>query len=198
MSCIQIIGFKRNGIAECYDTVENPFLGALSVWRILSKKYMRREINFLNDNDVDELFNLYKDKRLSREDRIVLGSTFDEALIKKENLKEVIEIYRNFKGKTNLREQADILKRILDNDEYIAVGFNQTSVNCDSWISYSYEYNDNDDDEYEKIENNYNCLEGDKHFWLIQDIDNMKLENSIFRKVKNKIKNYIHVEKYYR
>ena len=43
------------------------------------------------------------------------------------------------------------------------VGWNQTSVNCDTWEGYSY-----DEDKDETIP--YNCLKQDEHYWLFDEL----------------------------
>lgn len=102
-------------------------------------------------------------------DRIVLFTTFDNCLVKKEDIPRVIEALRAFegddhKGETNLGEQADILQTIYDDPETIAVGWNQTSVTVESWENIG----GYDEEKDEAIP--YNCLTGDKHYWLFDEL----------------------------
>lgn len=81
-----------------------------------------------------------------------------------ENLPAVIEAFRKFGGGTSLEEQAGILQRAYDDPEIMAIGWNQTSVNSKTW--------DNDGGYDDEAQENrpYNCLTGDKHFWLIDEL----------------------------
>ena len=83
----------------------------------------------------------------------------------------MIEAFRAFegdgnKGETNLGEQADILQSIYDDPEAIAVGWNQTSVMCENWANIG----GYDEEKDEPIP--YNCLTGDKHYWLFDELGN--------------------------
>ena len=95
-------------------------------------------------------------------ERIVLGTTFDKVLVKREHIPTVIEAFRSFCGDTTLPEQADLLEKIMQDPDVIAVGWNQTSVNADNWTEY---YFDGETMEYKP----YNCLTGADHEWLLED-----------------------------
>lgn len=97
-------------------------------------------------------------------DRICLFTTFDNCLVKKDDIPKVIEVFRLFKGETSLKEQADILEQMYVDDDCIAVGWNQTSVNGDTWVNLGGYDEDND----ESIP--YNCLTGTKHYWLFDEM----------------------------
>lgn len=168
MSCTEIVVFKECGNAEYYSEAKNAWRGAMAVWNTVNKKYLNGSANIFFD--ANPIWDLFKDKNVSRIDRIVLGSTFDKALINKESLREVIDAYREFEKEnqcTSLNEQADILEKILD-ECYIAVGFNQTSVNENPWVHDLY-----DEEKDEEYEYSYNCLESREHFWLMDLVNNI-------------------------
>ena len=52
---------------------------------------------------------------------------------------------------------------MLEDETCIAVGWNQTSVNADTWLSYNYD---------EELEDYvpYNCLEQNEHYWLFDEL----------------------------
>jgi hypothetical protein len=122
------------------------------------------------DNPAREIWALADNPEIPRHERIVLLTTFDDCLVKKEDIPRVVEALRAFegddhKGETNLGEQADILQAIYDDHpEIIAVGWNQTSVTCENWGTFG----GCDEESGEPIP--YNCLTGDKHYWLFDEL----------------------------
>lgn len=122
------------------------------------------------DNPAREIWALADNTEIPRNDRIVLFTTFDDCLVKREDIPQVVEAFRAFegddyKGETSLGEQADILQAIYDDHpEIIAVGWNQTSVIVESWANTG-GYNE---EKGEPVP--YNCLTGEKHYWLFDEL----------------------------
>lgn len=116
-----------------------------------------------------EIWNLVDSPDIPEHEKIVLYTTFDHCLVRAENLPAVIAAFRAFEGadhqgETNLGEQANILEEISRDPEVIAVGWNQTSVNADTWSSIG---------GYDSVKDEpipYNCLTGDAHYWLFDDL----------------------------
>lgn len=145
----------------------------MAIWQRLEEKYLPPYFSkyahietsrcySMDGEAMNDIWRLANSKRVSEDDKICLLTTFDNVLVKKEDMQKVIDAFRNFDGETSLKEQADILEEMLKDDDCIAVGWNQTSVNCDAWDKYEY---DEETDEYKP----YNCLSGDKHGWLFHD-----------------------------
>lgn len=184
MSYTEIFGFNKDGNAYLASEIKNAFRGAMSIWQILEQRYLpqyrpsyvpeyipdseletychykpSRCSAFNDGNAMKEIWNLADDEKVSITDRICLFTTLDKILVKKEDLEKVINAFEDFEGETSLKEQAEILEGLLKDDDCIAVGWNQTSVNCDTWEGYSY-----DEDKDETIP--YNCLKQSEHYWL--------------------------------
>lgn len=191
MSCTEIYGFNKEGNAYLYAEVKNSFRSGIAVWRRLEKKYLpaylppyAKEMGFTNAEDYNrqfdvdssrvfsmsnpdamrEIWNLQDDKNVSVLDKICLHTTFDNCLIHKEDIPRIVEAFRAFDGETSLPEQADILEKMFNDDNCIAVGWNQTSVNADTWSNYDY-------DEENDVLIPYNCITGTKHYWLFDDLN---------------------------
>lgn len=182
MSYTEIFSFDLEGNAHFESEVENAFSGGMAVWRIMELRHLpplpkkcgierhRYSTFSLNgDNPMKEIWELADNVDIPLDQRIVLFTTFDNCLVKKQDLSRVIAAMRTFegedhKGETNLGEQADILEQIANDPDVIAVGWNQTSVNTDTW-SNACGYDDIKD---EPIP--YNCLTGDKHYWLFDEL----------------------------
>jgi hypothetical protein len=136
---------------------DNPFIGKME-----GRNY--RSAQMWNPNALKEVWDLYKNPDVSNTDKIVLGSTFDMVIVKRENLTELITAFREFDGETSLKEQADEIESLLKTDtDFIAIAWNQTSVNGDTWTNFG----GYDDDKDEEI--SYNILTGTDHWDLFDD-----------------------------
>lgn len=187
MSYTEIYGFDKEGNAYLEDEVKNAWRGAMAIWIYLEEKYLpifrpsyvpkhlpdsmieeychykpsRASSSFGEDNPMKEIWNLVDSDKPKECEKVVLGSTFDMVTVKKENLSRLISAFREFEGNTSLKEQADVIEKMLSDENCIAVGFNQTSVNADTWSSYGY-------DEETGESTPYNILTMDKHWELFE------------------------------
>lgn len=163
MSYTEIIKFNKNGEANSSGRIKNASRGAWIIWNILSNKYLGHDFNLLDSKSQQDTWNLFRDDRLSNIEKIVLGSTYDFVLIKKEDIRTVINAYKEF-SKLNsnldfnlsLNEQNEVLEMLEKDEDCIAIGFHQNSVSCDMWY-------------------NYNCINDKEHWYLFDEIDKNEL-----------------------
>lgn len=191
MSQTEIVAFNKGGEAIHFGNVENAFRGAMAIWKKLEEKYLdtyrpnylpahipvekiEEYLGFkpsrtgaMDEQAMKEIWSLYSREEVSIADKIVLGTTFDRALVKRENFEEVIAAFLSFEGETSLKEQAEQLKEMLLDETIIAAGWNQTSVTQNQWTCADY-------DEENDVEVPYNCLKNTNHFWLFDDINKMR------------------------
>lgn len=198
MSETVLYGFGMDGNAYRYSEVHNGFRSAMAVWEIMEEKYLppyipeyvkkrygdisfekcvsllsykpTRLIPTLSDGNVaaKEVWDLVNNLDVPVQERICMATTFDNYLVKREDIPKVIEAFRSFEGKTSLSEQADILEELLEEcPDCIAIGWNQTSVNS-GWT----EKGGYDEEHINSLP--YNCLTGDVHFWLFDDLETVK------------------------
>lgn len=197
MSYTEIFGFDKEGNAYAQADIKNAFRGAMAIWNILEKKYLPPYIpeyarrlgatayeeaekilhykptrcsSLMEENAMKEIWSLADKKEVSETDRICLFTTFDKCLVKKADIPEVIRAFREFEGETSLKEQADILEIMYMDEDCTAAGWNQTSVNGDTWI------NSGGYDEENDCSIPYNCLSGDGHYWLFDELKQGKTE----------------------
>ena len=192
MSCVEIFKFTAAGTADSMCEVRNSWRFAMAVWHALEEKYLPPYRPFyvpdwvpvgseeaflhykphrvttvrMSESEPDpmkEIWELYFDDRLSEEEKIVLGTTFDYVLVKAADLPKVIAAYKAFEGETNLLEQCKVLEMLQNDAECTAVGWNGTSVCADNWGNYG-GYDEESD---EMIP--YNYLTMDKHWWLFDE-----------------------------
>lgn len=187
MSYTEIFGFDRNGDAYLQDEVTNAWRRAMSIWSILEERYLpqyrpsfipkhienkdiekvlgykpSRTSCIFDNKAMKEIWNLADDERLKSNEKIALATTFDYVIIKKENFEQLIKAFREFEGNTSLKEQADIIEKMLNDENCIALGFNQTSVNGDNWTNLG-GYNEETEEQIP-----YNLFTGDKHWFLFE------------------------------
>lgn len=177
MSCTEIYKFNRQGDAHLYGEVQNAWRGAMAIWLALEEKYLPpyesewmgsgspSRVFTMMPETMKEIWNLCESDKVTRSEKICLHTTFDKCLIHKEDIPEVVKAFREFKGETSLNEQADILEKLANDDDCIAVGWNQTSCTTPSWEDYN-GYDDEND-----IPIPYNCITGEEHYWLFDDLD---------------------------
>ena len=150
MSYIEIFKFDENGNSESFGMVDNAWLGAMRVWDILGKKYCGHGVS-INRGQMKAIWNLVYNSDVASDEKIVLCTTFDKCLAKKEDIPKIIDAFRKFAGNTNLDEQADMLENMYEEPNCIAVGFHQNSVSCEQWFD-------------------YNCIRDKEHFWLFDEL----------------------------
>ena len=171
MSSTIIYTFDKNGVAHHFADVKNAWRGAMAVWMELEKRhlppyrtgYSRMAAMFCDEKAVNEIWNLADREDIPLHERIVLYTTFDNCLVKVEDIPNVIAAFRKFGANTSLPEQADLLENLPNGT--IAVGWNQTSVSGEDWSNFGGYDEEND------VGIPYNCLTMDKHWWLFDELE---------------------------
>lgn len=168
MSCTEIIKFDKKGESSLAGEVKNAIRRSFAVWNYLSHKYLGRQFSiFGKTSEQEEVWSLFEDDRLSEDEKIILGTTFDYVLIKKEDIPRVIEAFSTLDEKEvgrvvkewrenpigiSLPKQIEILKNLLADEDCIAIGWHQNSVSCNMWYD-------------------YNCIVGDEHWYLFDGLE---------------------------
>lgn len=194
MSYTEIYRFQKDGTAAAHAWVTNPWRGAMAIWQTMEQRHLRqympiyvqskwwyhphiskaelkKKLGYLpsrigpGTNDaIEEIYDLADDPRIPMHERIVLYTTFDKMLVKKEEIPKVIDAFNLFIGETSLPVQAKILERLMERDDWIAVGWNQNSVVSSNWG------NCGGYDEAADKEIPYNCLTMMDHKWLFDEL----------------------------
>jgi len=168
VSYTEIYSFNKKGTIQKCISIENAWRGCMAIWSILEKKYLpslplpfwyntihkdgdnyySRTSTLKNDN-MQEIWNLVKDTRLSNDEKICLFCTFDKVLFKKEDYNRVCTAFRNFEGETSLQEQAIAIEELCKED-IIAIGFSISLI--------------------ENFWEEYNIIEGTQHYYLFDKL----------------------------
>lgn len=167
MSYTEIVGFNKEGDAYSQADIHNAFRGAMAVWRAMEEKYLHvgrfSRCVMGSEKDMKEIWDLAGSEKVSDNDKICLASTFDNVVVKKKDFQKVINAFREFDAETSLKEQADVLEEMLADEDCIAVAWNQTSVNENTWLSGG--GYDEEKDEYAP----YNLFKGEKHQYIFSE-----------------------------
>ena len=110
-----------------------------------------------------EICNLVNNDNVSTNDKIILYSTFDYSLVKKQDFQRIIRAFYSFDVESSLPEQAAIFEEMSKDKNIIAAGWNQTNVNCDTWgnsFGQDKPYNCLIED----------CIQDHKHYWIFDEI----------------------------
>lgn len=149
-----------NGKAEVAAEFQNATRGALFVWEALGRHYLRPLPELWNPlSNPQPVWDLWKDPRITETDKIVLLSTFDRVMVKREHLPVVADAFRQFDkdhargfytrftdfekmfldivgrrdAESSLTEQSAVLDLLALQESCYAVFWNQTSV-TDAWV----------------------------------------------------------------
>lgn len=129
------------------------------VWTMLCNKYGIG--SWYIDENADKLWKLANDPRLLSCEAITLETTFDHAIIRKEDFAEVIRAYRDFErlhlpGKhvSHLSSISLEMEKYLDDENVIGFCFYQTSLIQNPWVKYGEE------------EREYNIYKDTKHHFV--------------------------------
>lgn len=173
----ELFGLTKNSVISIGD-VSNAWRGAMAIWSFLEEKYLPpyrpswympglgfEPSRCADSKSMQEIWDLSKSPKLTKAEKIVLCSTFDNVLAKVSSINKVLAAFREFEGETSLKEQANLIEAaIKENPDLIAIGWNQTSVNGDTWASDNY---DEEKDEYL----GYNLETGKRHWFLIEELE---------------------------
>lgn len=135
MSYTEIYRVTPKGNTRFEGEIHNAFRGAMAVWKYLEEKYLPpfflhgQKFNRMF-GEMQEVWDLSKDQRLSEAERICLLSTFDNVMVLKEDIPKLCAAFREFAGETSLPEQATLIETI-PKDNMWGIVWNQTSVNGD-------------------------------------------------------------------
>jgi len=142
MTYTTIYSVPKEGELKMEAELGTAHWSAPAVWTMVCEEWLDdKDYHFLQ-TDCSKLWALSDDERLPFWQRIVLATTYDNVIVKLENLPKVIwvmrEFYVEFKKRypehgCHLPEQADVLQRIFDEGTAFGVCWTQTSVCADSW-----------------------------------------------------------------
>lgn len=175
MSYSAIITFDSDGNYKGnYAEFRNSWRGAVLVWRHMVETYLPTLTGYwLGDDDAMRRIGELAGKEgvtidgevrpIPLEDRITLLSTFDNVLVRPEELPLVIKAFTLFSAhegfeNSSIKDQIPLLEDLCHDDDVSAIGWMQTSVAGTMWYGYDdkEDYDDEEDcDEGEELRYNW-------------------------------------------
>ncbi len=142
MSYCQIITINKDHEFGVFETFRNAYGGAAFIWNVLCDEFLPGHIWIMGNND--KLWNLCEDLRLDAFEREVLLSTFDYAIIKRENFTKMAESFERFilkyPSKSNiichLDKWGDAFQWLSAKNDLIGACFYHMSVSENVWAEY--------------------------------------------------------------
>jgi len=145
MSYTEIYRISKTGNVRLHEEVKNSLRGAMAVWMELEKKYLPPYVPYWFKPTTDrpgttrmastgleqEVWDLWKDERMSRAERIVMCSTFDNVYVASKNFARMQGAFNEFWQQfpyTSYSEQARIISDMAYNRNIHGICWNQTSI----------------------------------------------------------------------
>lgn len=170
MSRTELYFVDQAGDVWLHSEYQNSWRGAMLVWMAMARHYLGGEPGFNIgglSKSLQPVWDLFKDTRLPVEMRIVLGSTFDKVMVRKENLPRLITAIRAFERITgdggNLVLQIPAFEALYLEDDCTAVCWNQTSVCHSPW--------EIPDDSADDGVRSYNINRDKEHWFLFEELE---------------------------
>lgn len=113
----------------------NLYIMHCTEWRKAQAEKRGYSLEFpSNDEDYQQVWNLFADLQISECERAVLGSTFDFVILKREHFQRFLDDVKkyivNYRSGT-LLQQAEAISKLSNRKSVIGVCWNHTSVNAD-------------------------------------------------------------------
>ncbi len=172
MSYTTLFKVPESGEIEDYADINNSLRGAFSVWSEMAKVYLGMEYLPMSGNRDERMqlvWDLSKSERVPLNDRIVMASTFDRVMFKREHLlttATAMDDFGNRHDPGHLPEQARKLRELAQDESCFAVCWRQTSVTSDMWMEHTGELDENGDMGYRM----YDVSKDDNHWFLFDEI----------------------------
>jgi len=171
MSYAELKIVEENGDVVGYKKYKNSHGGAAFIWTQLYDKYLK-DHNISHDSWLfggDKLWKLSSDKSVPYFARKVLASTYDQVIIKRENLFDLVESFEKFlevfsSSKNivcHLFNWIEDIREIYKDNFCQGIAFYQMSVGQDPWWVY-----DNEDEG-----RPYNLEKDEGHWFLFDEIE---------------------------
>jgi len=170
MSYTTLFKVPKSGEIEDYAEFKNAFRGAFNVWSEMAKAFLCMEdLPMSRDGGMKQVWDLAQSENVPLNDRIVMASTFDRVMVKREHLFLVAAAMDDFANRYDpghLPEQAKKLRELAKDESCFAVCWRQTSVTADMWMEQTGEIDEYGDIGYRM----YDVSKDNNHWFLFDEI----------------------------
>ncbi|RPJ40055.1 MAG: hypothetical protein EHM35_00165 [Planctomycetaceae bacterium] len=138
MSRTTIYLVPKSGPVRVFREFSNAFRGAWLVWDSMAKRYLGLDaVEYMIADNLQPVWDLWKDRAVPEAHRIVMASTFDAVMVKRENLERLAAAFdqyaMDFADPGHIPAEAAAVRELAGMDECFAVCWQQTSVSADVW-----------------------------------------------------------------
>ena len=142
MSYTELYRVDKSGDVKPYAEFGNSHHGGMFIWTAFAIHWLGMKMFPLFDElqKQQRVWDLWKDSRLSRGEKLILFSTFDGQIIPREMLDELAGAMVAFELRfadanhgSHLGRQAMRLRELARDEDCFGAAWNQTSVNADPW-----------------------------------------------------------------
>jgi hypothetical protein len=169
MSYTELFLVPERGEVYCVAEFKNAFRGAMMVWGQMGSYYLALgSLELMLQDNMQRVWNLWKNDCVPLSDRIVMGATFDRVMVRRENIPRLVNAIRDYATRFDpghLLDQVEKLLELANDSECFAVCWNQTSVNADAWYVQTDELDKYDDHIYRM----YDVSRDTGHWFLFSD-----------------------------
>lgn len=152
---------------------QNAYRFAYNIWQRISQAYFFEDISLSDLSSIQKVWDIHLDRRANVYDRIVMMTTFDKVMVKKENFDALIDAFSDFSSRYpdpgSLPEQIEFIKELKEDETCIAICWQATSVTDSPWHIY-----EDDEDDYRGYD-----LSRDEGHWFLFDKLNEMIESEI-------------------
>ena len=171
MSYTEMFKVPENGSMVSVAEFSNAFLSAWHVWSEMAEAYLGEDASrMMLEKNMQPVWDLWKRPDIPLDYRIIMGSTFDNVMVKRGNfvrLAKAMEAFAKRFGPGTLWEQAQMLRELADDETAYAVCWNQTSVNADTWWVRDQSLSDDEDEQYRM----YDISKDAGHWFLFDELE---------------------------
>lgn len=137
MSYTTLYLVPESGSVEDFAEYRNAFRGGYLVWDNMARQYLGEPASGFMFSGMQPVWDLAGDEGVPEAHRLVMMSTFDKVMVRRENLVRLAEAFErysaDFEDPGHIPAQAADLRRLAEEPRCFAVCWCQTSVSSDVW-----------------------------------------------------------------
>lgn len=175
MSYTTLYLVPESGEIREYAEYRNAYGLAAYCWTSLCDRYLDGVQWILSDDAIKRLWGLAKDGRMPEHHKIALRTTFDNVMVRRENLLRVGDAFDQFvkdfppgKQACSLSKQAADLRLLSHNAKCFAVCWCQTSVAADAWMTRD---DDEVNEEGDPVYRGWDISKDEGHWFLFDEVE---------------------------
>jgi len=178
MSHTELKVAEINGPVTTYQEYHNAWKGFAYIWDSIWREYLKKSEygHWMTSENSERLWKAVKDNGIPGWIRLILASTFDNAIVEYEKLPIIAQYYKDFEKQfslggndiSHLLEWSGDCAKIhsfYSNDNCAGICFSATSVGIDPWAGICFSATSVGIDPWE----DYDLSKGDKHWFVFEE-----------------------------